>query len=269
MRVDVHCHLRGEPGYLDELLEHHRAASFDRFCLSAVPAWHAGTSNDQVLAAAREHPDTIVPLAGFRLGDVAPDELERARDQGFAGFKTMGPRANYHDRAFWPVYEKAQHLGLPILFHTGIVAPSLDDRANDTDSARMRPVFLDTVARQFPGLPVIVAHLGNPWSDELAMSLRWHPNLYADMSGSLLTYRPHGYLRQLLWWGRDDVYRSPDGKTPLQKILFGSDVRGTHLPGVVRQYEAMLDAFDATDAERTAVFGDSAADLFGLTKGNP
>ena len=269
MRIDAHCHLTDDPQVLEEIVESQRRAGFDKVCLSTPRSWAGFATNEQVLEAARRAPEMIVPLARFRLGQAKPEDLRRFRDEGFLGFKTINPLSNYDDRVFYDVYEEAEKLGLPILFHTGIIARTSQDRQFDVDSGRMRPIYLDTVARHFQGLPIIVAHFGNPWSDELAMSLRWHPNLYADWSGSLLEYRPHAYLRELLWWGENPMYEAPDGKRPLEKIVFGSDVSPARLAMVVERYDSVLDAFDASDDERAAVFGKTAAQLFGLEDAKP
>jgi hypothetical protein len=47
-------------------------------------------------------------------------------------------------------------------------------------------MYLDTLAREFPDLTLVGAHLGNPWYDEAAEAARWNPNLYFDMTGSTL-----------------------------------------------------------------------------------
>ncbi len=58
------------------------------------------------------------------------------------------------------------------LFHLGIVTRTAEDRRFDADNERHRPIYLDTIARAFPGLTIIGAHLGNPWREEAAMPCR-------------------------------------------------------------------------------------------------
>lgn len=50
----------------------------------------------------------------------------------------------------------------------------------------MRPIYLDTIARAFPDLKIIGAHLGNPWYQEAAEVARWNPNVFFDLTGSTL-----------------------------------------------------------------------------------
>jgi predicted TIM-barrel fold metal-dependent hydrolase len=49
-----------------------------------------------------------------------------------------------------------------LLFHTGIVNRTDPDTPSDVSSDRMRAGTLDLVARRFPKLRIVGAHLGNP-----------------------------------------------------------------------------------------------------------
>ena len=48
------------------------------------------------------------------------------------------------------------------------VARKKNERSQNASSARMRPIYLNTIARAFPDLKIIGAHLGNPWYQEAA-----------------------------------------------------------------------------------------------------
>src|SRR5690606_13770024 len=100
----------------------------------------------------------------------------------------------------------AQRLQLPILFHMGAHP---DPRAVLEWS---HPLLLDKVARTFPDLKIVIAHLAHPWQRDTALVLRKQPNVYADISG--LWVRPWQGLQALLGcmeWG------------VTHKLLFGSD----------------------------------------------
>jgi predicted TIM-barrel fold metal-dependent hydrolase len=109
----------------------------------------------------------------------APYELERAVKQlGMKGLK-IAPIYQHFDplsSAAYAVYEAANALNLPILWHQGTTF------VRDSPLIHARPVLLDQVARDFPDLKMWVAHLGHPWCDELVVVIRKHPNMYADMS---------------------------------------------------------------------------------------
>lgn len=198
----------------------------------------ARTVNDETAAFVRAHPDKFIGFLSVHPRDPAIlDEIERAvKDLGLRGIK-LGP--NYQN--FDPLgedasrlYQRAQELRLPILFHQG-TSPV---RFADLDFAH--PRHMDRVAMAFPDLKIILAHLGHPWQVDCFAVIRKHPNVYADISAQF--YRPWSYynaMRLATEWG------------VLHKILFGSDypaatpeetivgarrvnepIVGTHLPRV-------------------------------------
>lgn len=74
------------------------------------------------------------------------------------------------------------------------------------------PMLFDKVARQFPDLSIILAHMGHPWGKDAITLIRKHPNVYANVAG--LHDRPwqmYNFLRLAAEWG------------VLDKLLFGSD----------------------------------------------
>jgi predicted TIM-barrel fold metal-dependent hydrolase len=128
----------------------------------------------------------------------------------------------------------------------------------------MRPIHLDHIARTIPGLRIVGAHLGNPWSDEAAMACRWNPNLFFDLSGSLLKYRKPDYLGGLLWWKASGPYKSPDGTSAWQKIVFGSDVAPDEVADVIHDYEVLMDALNLDADLRQQIWGGTAMKVLGL-----
>jgi predicted TIM-barrel fold metal-dependent hydrolase len=81
------------------------------------------------------------------------------------------------------------------------------------------------VAREFPGIKMVVAHVGYPWSGELVAMLRKHENLYTDISAHV--HRPwflYNALVAAVEYGAQD------------KILFGSD----YPPATARETAAAL-----------------------------
>ncbi|MCK5844328.1 MAG: amidohydrolase family protein, partial [Victivallales bacterium] len=172
------------------------------------------------------------------------------------------PKVCYHDETLYPWYQRAEELGMPVLFHLGIVA-RVPGRRDRVDNNLMRPVYLDTIARSFPDLTIIGAHLGNPWYDEACMSCRWNPNLYFDLSGSTLKKKKPEFIGELLWWG-DGTYKQycdAEGRGAWEKIVFGSDVLAEDIHDVVEDYERFADALELTDEIREAVFYGTAEKL--------
>ncbi len=266
MRIDAHVHYDIEDGYVDRLVEEEKRLGFDRVCLNgAVWSEHRG-ANDEVARAMEKHPDVIVGFGYLPLGQSGPKQIRELKKQGFSGLKFIRPPARYDDKAFYPMYEAAEELGMVCLFHLGIVARTPEDREQDVNNERHRPIYLDTIARSFPSLKIIGAHLGNPWYDEAAMACRWNPNLYFDLSGSSLKKRPPEYFKLMLWWTETTQYRDPEGRHAWEKIVFGSDVAIEMIEDVMNDYQRTMDAIELRPDLKEAVFGNTMAKLLGLAE---
>jgi len=184
MIIDIHEHYSYEKDYLGRLLDSMDKAGIDRTCLSPYPPCFEYPGNRKVMEAAEKYPDRIIPFGFVRLGEDGPDFVRELRDEGFRGLKMHTPPLNYDDTSFFPVYAKAAELELPILFHAGMVGvqPAKGKEKYNVSGARMRPAFIDTIAKAFPGLNIIIAHLGMPWHEEAVITLRYNRNVYSDLA---------------------------------------------------------------------------------------
>lgn len=86
----------------------------------AIPV--ARAFNDRVAEAIRAHPDRFAGFAGLPTAapDAAADELARAtRELGFKGALINGRTLDrfLDDQFFWPIFESAEALGVPIYLH--------------------------------------------------------------------------------------------------------------------------------------------------------
>jgi predicted TIM-barrel fold metal-dependent hydrolase len=274
MRIDIHTHMGRSPTALRDLLRAADALEIDRTVVFAAGSGFSArfAGNDEVLAACREHPDRLIPFAFVSLGEDGPEAVDRVLQEGFRGFKLIGPRVPYNDESLFPVYERIEAAGRPALFHTGIIA-RLDPSVRETkiDATRMQIMNLDLVARAFPRMTIVTAHMGNPNHEDGAVMIRAHPNVYTDLSGSTLKYRSPEYLNSLLWWGRGDVMYNRSGQSPWDKIVYGSDT----IPGVAADivaetktthadYLRLFDAIGLSETDRRKIMGDTAARLLGL-----
>jgi uncharacterized protein len=133
------------------------------------------------------------------------EQIDRAQAAGFKGLKIHSPLKNYNDPSYFPTFARAERYHLTTLLHTGISFRPNDKVPRLKGSfARMRPMYLDTLARAFPELTLIGAHLGNPWYDEAAEAAGWNPNLYFDLTGSSLIKRKDdlAIFRKYFWRAR-------------------------------------------------------------------
>jgi len=270
MIVDAHHHLMSEPEYAERLAEECARLGIARVCV--FNAGHRSleygiASNEEVLRAAERFPDLLVPFAGFDLGRDRPEKITEFARAGFRGVKFINPTKNYDDAEFRPVYARAEAAGLPVIFHLGIVSRSKNDHLHDINNERHRAIYLDTLARAFPGMTVIGAHLGNPWYEEAAMACRWNPNLYFDLSGSTLKCKSPEFLGTLLWWKPESRYRDPLGRGAWEKIVFGSDVSHHEIGDVMNDYTRTMDALAVPKETQAKVFGGTMARLLNLQGG--
>lgn len=259
--IDIHQHAPA-PGDIAARVAACRANDIVKAVLLGLPESFEPGDNDHTLTAWRAEPDLFIPFYGVDMDRDTADDIDRARAAGFAGLKFIGPARPYNDPAYLPFYARAQALGLPTLFHLGIVANVGQWRRCDSNC--MRPIHLDHIARTHPDLTVIGAHFGNPWSDEAAMACRWNPNLFFDFSGSLLKYRRPDFLANLLWWQPDGPYAAPDKTAAWQKILFGSDVADAMIADVAHDYTVVLETLNLPEAWRTDIWYGTAAKILNL-----
>lgn len=77
----------------------------------------------------------------------------------------------------YPVYARAEELGLLVALHTGVNYTTHRIIEND------HPRQLDQLACDFPDLVLIACHAGWPWVEELVAVMRKHPSVLADFGG--------------------------------------------------------------------------------------
>ncbi|MDE2777578.1 MAG: amidohydrolase family protein [Chloroflexota bacterium] len=169
-----------------------------------------GNVNDKTAAFVQAFPERLIGFMSLHPHDPrALEELERCRcDLGLRGIKLGANYQIFHplEARALAIYERAQQVGLPVLFHQG------------TSPVRMAPIrfahplLMDEVAMRYPDLKIIMAHMGHPWTVDTAVVIRKHPNVYADISG--LFYRAFGYYEALIKATEWNV---------LDKLLFASD----------------------------------------------
>jgi predicted TIM-barrel fold metal-dependent hydrolase len=242
--VDAHVHYNGDPAFLEKLVSRLDAAHGVAFLLTAPK------DLDPVKSFIAKYPKRLIGFGSIKLDDAnVLDQVDRFHAAGFRGLgEITSPLKRYDDRSYWPIYAKAEQYRMIILFHTGIVNRTNPEVSVDVSVDRMRVTTLDGIARKFPKLTIIGAHLGNPdyaWAAELA---RWHPNLFFDVSGSTLIKKQEDYtfFKSIFWWsGVVSPHTPKTGVSAFEKLVFGSDVFGGDLEELDREldrYHKMLDA---------------------------
>ena len=264
MVIDIHHHLPRDWGeYIPKLRDKCAELKIDRvaMCTSGPPA----AGNLHIYEALQEHGDFLLGLGYVRIGEDGPGAVDDLHSMGFHGIKVIRPTVNYDDDSAMPVYERCALLDMPILFHLGIVAASRTaDPLRDVSIDRMRPAHLDRIARKFPTLSLIGAHLGNPWYDEAGEVARMHPNVYFDLTGSTMKKKSPEFLSDVFWWAKNEQYGKMGDKHPYEKIVFGTDVSLDLMEDVLNDYRAFFHHVDMPFEYRQMVMGGTAANIFGL-----
>jgi hypothetical protein len=266
MLIDLHAHVYDEPGYGEELAETAKDMGLDCLCIAGDESRYGVASNAEVHKQAQAYPDLFIPFAHVTLGEDGPSAVERLKGLGFRGICVWAPPAPYDDESFFPVYEAAQALQMPVLFHTGFVPRTPLDRARRVRCANMQPVHLDTVARCFPELKVVGVGLGNPWCEEAVEALRHNPNLHFDLSGDILRRKGPEYLGALLRPARGSPWEQGSGDL-LGRIVFGSAVRHEEIASVERDYQRVFRSLALRPDDVDAVMGQTAARMLAIPTG--
>src|SRR5690606_3696286 len=162
-------------------------------------------------------------------GRAAVAELRRAiTDLGLVGLKLHPSAQGFapNDRRFYPLYEAAAELDVPVLFHTGTtgLGAGLPGGAG-IKLGYSRPILLDDVAADFPQLAIVAAHPSWPWQDEMLAVAQHKTNVWLDLSG----WSPRLWSPAL----RDAVLG------PLQdRALFGTDYPFIRFDKWLRAFQA-------------------------------
>ena len=227
---------------------------------------HDYVPNERILQVCKEFPDIFIPFAKVDLWDTEPDpgKIHEFAEKGFRGLKFIYPYYEYDHDIYMPVYEAAEECGLPLLFHTGDFRPGNADPVYRRPVLKnMNPLNLDRIARSFPRLHLIMAHLGTTfWRQEGAELLKSHPNLYADLAGSgAWKALSAGELKTLMQPRLPAA--APEADNPYYaKLVFGSDayIRNPEIQTEARKhYEALLDGCEQTKDTAARIMGDTVA----------
>jgi hypothetical protein len=254
--IDVHVHYNGEPGFLEQLLDKLNATDGLAFLLTTPNGF------PQASKFIQEHPDRLIGFGDIKLDDPnALSEIDRFHQAGFRGLGEITTTLkNYDDPAYWPLYDRADKYHMILLFHTGIVNRLHPEEPADISFDRSRVTRLDLIARHWPKLTIIGAHLGNPDYAEAGEIGRWDPNLYFDASGTTLIKKKDDYrfFRSIFWWtGIVSPHTPPSGTSAFEKLVFGSDVFGGDLQefdSARARYHAMLDACEVPQSAQEKIF---------------
>jgi predicted TIM-barrel fold metal-dependent hydrolase len=290
--IDSHVHYgfwdklftrNAEEGFLETLWETCQECGVERVALLANP----GRGNDALARALEKRPDFVIAMGRLELDKDPVSLVEDCYQRGCRGIKEIGVSKNYDHPDYMPYYEAAAARGLRILFHTGIQGGPADYLAGGSEdkwkappeagteaedqlvarlkknisrerfgfsSARMQPIYLDTIAFYCPELFIIGAHLGWPDYRTACAVARWRPRLYFDISGGDVV------LNHIVEGGYIGKEISP------RKLLYGSDSDHRRLKGDIARWKAAFDRMGLSADDQDRIFYRNAARIFGIEK---
>lgn len=194
--------------------------------------------NDYIVSCVANDPDRIFGFCVVdpRRGAAAVDEIHRCADAGLVGVKLHPTMHGYNvcDHGLLdPVFRACAELGQAVLF-------------NALDDAFCAPLGMEEIAKHFPDVPTLIAHMGTVWNTTEAILVAGRtPNIYLETSST-----------QLL-----EVQTAYDQLGP-DKLVMGTDWPASHM-----DLERLKIARAIPDpVDRAKVEGGTLAGLLGLTE---
>ena len=207
--------------------------------------------NDWTCEVARQHPQLVafISLDPSMSEQELVAEIDLRREQGADGIKLHPANQRFYpnDRRLWPVYDRAQELGLPIIFHSGTFPLG----QQTTDYAH--PKHFPDVLAAFPRLTAVMAHLAFGDFAACADLARAYPNVFFDCCGVI-----NGTEKQPALG--DEAAAAALRQVGTERVMFGSDYPW---------YDPVLDAariqrLPLADAEKRALLHGNAQRILAL-----
>ena len=127
-------------------------------------------------------------------------------------------RGRADDQRMFPIYDFARKHGLTVTYHTGSCALTLPSD-NDLDGSNAR--YVENVARKYPDVNFVVAHMDDPRYTECIKIVHENDNMFTDFSGAYEPGTPEG---DSIDWAVDTFKGAIDPFPDIyKKILYGTD----------------------------------------------
>ena len=224
--------------------------------------------NNEMAEKAAAYPGRFYLFAHLPLGDgqAAANELERCvKELGFVGAMLSGHYHDlpYDDPHYFPIFEKAQALDVPVYLHPGLVSPAITEKYYKGDWSQQATFMLSGfgvgwhydvgmqvvrmmlagVFDKLPQLKIMTGHWGELVSfymyrlDEIPQEITGSRQKFSDYFKKNIWVNPSGmlYAEQFRYcletfgadhilWGEDYPYRS---KEDIRSFLEGFDLSET------------------------------------------
>lgn len=212
MRIDIHAHTSNHPLWglhtttanLETLERHAQEFGISQIVLMATyfPFKRSGLPNRELAQRIQERP-LFRMFGSLDVVNHREDGLIELRElleqKTIAGIKLYPGYQKFRlsDPKVYPVYALAERYGVPVAIHTGELHACCSKTANSQGPYRCgemfcwlerlqdwsRPQEAEAPIRDFPEVPFVLAHLGNPYFEETQALMARYPNVYTDLSG--------------------------------------------------------------------------------------
>ncbi len=224
---------------------------------------------ESVARAVQAFPERLI---GFiRVDPTQPDAAQRVRHaverlglKGIKGFPAMECFHAYEERVY-PVYEEAQRLSIPVLFHFGLLQSAIGAALklpSQADARFSNPMDLQRAARDFPGVNFIVPHFGAGYFQDTLLLAAHCPNVFIDTSSAngWLRYMPYPMDLKVVF------QRTLEAVGP-ERIIFGTD--SSHFPRgfrreILEEQVGILKGLGVSKADAQLIMGGNIARLLRL-----
>src|SRR5438067_11650293 len=247
----------------------------------------ARDANDQLLGETKRHPDRYATLAAIAPQDpaAAVNELQRAVAMGMKGAVVNShTQGEYLDEAkYWPIFEAAQALDVPIYIHpqtppASMIGPFLSRGldgaiygfAVETGLHLLR-IIVGGVFDRFPKLKIAVGHLGEGLPFWLFRLDYMHRSMVISeryAGAKPLGRKPSDYLKTNVWVTTSGMQWAPailfsQQVLGFDRVLYAMDYPYQFVPEEVK----VTDELPITQEQRKLLYQTNAERLFKIGVG--
>ncbi len=232
--------------------------------------------NKWLVNEVKKYDKLLIPWCTIDIDGDPISDVDEAYSLGCRGFKMhpqmQGFRPN--EERMFPIYERIEDTGLPVLFHAGYHGPKPWDTL---------PRYFDEVAQHFPKLKIVIEHMAMPFYDESVIVAVHRKNVYlgltrmirVDSLYDLEIKKDSGNVRLMILEDGEEVflpqsiYLDPNKLEDYvktvgsDKFIWGLDWPYSRRPDV---YIEVIDSLDLSYIDKNNILGNNILRLSGVKK---
>lgn len=203
-------------------------------------------------AYSRKHPG-LIPAIGLdkRMKRNPTEEIDHKLKWGAKVVKLHPVAQEFYvnDRAMWPIYQKCQEVNLPLIFHCGkMMIEGLPAYAH--------PKLFRDILKAFPGIRVVLAHMGGGyWQEAIELGRAFPENTYFDTSIAISAAPIPDFIRLT-----DEQAVAMIREIGAHRVMFGSDFPWINPKQDIRRISRLA----LTDKEKRLILGENARAFFNI-----